>query len=446
METINSYTLIIAGSLIIIISYFFNILSRRTSIPSVLMLISIGIILKIVLEAFGYINLNFFTALELLGVIGLILIVLEASLDLELTREKWPIIRKSFSVAFISLVVSAILIALIFQYTLNTEFSKALLYAIPVSILSSAIIIPSVENLRKDKKEFLIYEGAFSDILGIMFFYYLLRSFEKSSGSSFALYVSISILLTIIISVISSFVLVILFQRLKNQTRLFLLMAALLLLYSLGKMVHLSSLLIIITFGLVLHNRQLFFTGVLKERMNNDDADKVYTDFKLITFESSFAVRSFFFVVFGLSITLSSLVSLKVIGISASVLGVLFLFRIAIVKLFIGNDIFPQIFIAPRGLITVLLFYSIPSKHLIPQFKPGILLFIILGSCILMTWALIMSKRKDSIRKKMKLATDNVKENKKESKKDEIKITMLSSPVNGKESSSDFIPNNKENQ
>ena len=37
---------------------------------------------------------------------------------------------------------------------------------------------------------------------------------------------------------------------LKGQNRLFLLLAALLLLYSLGKMVHISSLLIIITFGI----------------------------------------------------------------------------------------------------------------------------------------------------------------------------------------------------
>ena len=54
----------------------------------------------------------------------------------------------------------------------------------------------------------------------------------------------------------------------------------------------------------------------------------------------------------------------------------------------------PQLFIAPRGLITVLLFYAIPAEAQIATFEPGILLFVIIGTSLIMTWAMIKDKKK----------------------------------------------------
>ena len=59
-----------------------------------------------------------------------------------------------------------------------------------------------------------------------------------------------------------------------------------------------------------------------------------------------------------------------------------------------GKDILPQLFIAPRGLITVLLFYAIPIEANVPNFDPGILFFIIICTSIIMTLALIFDKRR----------------------------------------------------
>lgn len=52
----------------------------------------------------------------------------------------------------------------------------------------------------------------------------------------------------------------------------------------------------------------------------------------------------------------------------------------------------PQVFIAPRGLISVLLYFAIPDDFLINDFETGLLLFIILGTSILMAWALVHYK------------------------------------------------------
>ena len=95
MEVINPYIAIIGISLIIILSYFFNIISQKTNVPSVLMLIVLGILMK---QGMNFIGISagkqLFSLLELLGIVGLIMIVLEAALDLHLTKEKWPIIWK----------------------------------------------------------------------------------------------------------------------------------------------------------------------------------------------------------------------------------------------------------------------------------------------------------------------------------------------------------------
>ena len=60
-----------------------------------------------------------------------------------------------------------------------------------------------------------------------------------------------------------------------------------------------------------------------------------------------------------------------------------------------GKDIFPTVYIAPRGLITVLLFFAIPKELQVEQFQSGILLFIIIATSIVMTWAMLRANKKD---------------------------------------------------
>ncbi len=139
----------------------------------------------------------------------------------------------------------------------------AWLYATPLSILSSAIIIPSVSGLRNDKKEFHIYESTFSDILGIMLFYFLTGQLDAAEGTSGIVGFGGNVILTIILSVVASYLIVLIFQNIKSHTKLFLLIAVLLLLYSVGKKAHLSSLIIILVFGLMIANMNLFFQGRL---------------------------------------------------------------------------------------------------------------------------------------------------------------------------------------
>jgi len=395
MEVINPYIAIIGISLIIILSYFFNIISQKTNVPSVLMLIVLGILMK---QGMNFIGISagkqLFSLLELLGIVGLIMIVLEAALDLHLTKEKWPIIWKSFSVALISLILSTAAIAYIINYFIIEDFFTCIIYAGPLSIMSSAIIIPSVGGLGEEKKEFMVYEGTFSDILGIMVFYFLIGNAGADNAKLVVWDVVSNISVTIILSIIISYGLVLIFQKMNSQVKLFLLIAVLLILYSVGKLFHLSSLLIILIFGLVLNNNRLFFKGFLKKWLQPKKVKNILHDFHLVTMETAFVVRTFFFVLFGITITLASLLNLEVALISLAILTSLYVVRIVVVKLFVQKDINPQIWLAPRGLITILLFFAIPAEYQTEAFDSGILLYTIIISCVIMAVSLVATGKK----------------------------------------------------
>ena len=61
-------------------------------------------------------------------------------------------------------------------------------------------------------------------------------------------------------------------------------------------------------------------------------------------------------------------------------------------KVFLKTDVFPEIFLAPRGLITILLFFSIPTAYKIVGLSEGILFFVILGTSLIMMLAIMASK------------------------------------------------------
>lgn len=397
----DTYSLIIGSSVVIILSFFFGEISKRTNIPSVLMLIFLGIGLQYIFPFMTGIELG--GTLKTLGTIGLIMIVLEAALELELKPEKYLPIAKSFGIALVGLLASTWVAAEILMYFIDGMSStSAWLYATPLSILSSAIIIPSVTELRGDKKEFHIYESTFSDILGIMMFFFLAGQLGHESdiagggehhGAGFGTFLGMTGL-TVFGSLLISYVVLVIFQGIKSHTKLFLLIAVLMLFYAIGKTYHLSSLIMILVFGLMIANMKLFFKGPMKRFLNLRKAHDIYEGLHVITMETAFVIRTLFFVVFGLTIAITSVLSLEVALVSLVILFSIYLIRFILLRLMIGKDIMPQLFVAPRGLITVLLFNDIPGVALVDGFDAGILLFVIFGTSLVMTGAMIWDKQR----------------------------------------------------
>ncbi|MDH3650421.1 MAG: cation:proton antiporter [Saprospiraceae bacterium] len=397
LDLSDPYVMIISASLVIVLSYLYNRVANKTNIPSVLLLIVTGILCKLGLERMGATDYDWMPSLEILGIIGLIMIVLEAALDLELTREKLPMIGKGLLVSLFSLIASSMLIAVLIQFFIPMNYMTALLYATPLSILSSAIIIPSVTGLILPKREFMVYDGAFSDILGIMMFYFIISMLE-SGGAAATLQFGGSLLITIVVSVLASYGLVYVFKDMKGHIRLFLLIAILLILYSAGKLFHLSPLLIILIFGMSLSNHKVAFKIFRNyfSKEKEDPIEKIVKEFHLITMETAFVVRTFFFVVFGMTIDLSALIDLNVFTISALIIVILYLVRLVFLRGIVGREILPELWIAPRGLITILLFFAIPQDYVVASFSSGILLYVIIVTSLVMTFALILDKKRTS--------------------------------------------------
>jgi Kef-type K+ transport system membrane component KefB len=394
---IDAYSVLIVLSVLVVLSYVFNFLAAALKIPSVLLLIASGIGLKYAADHFNLILPLESILLEILGVTGLIFIVLEASLDLKLERRKLPLIMRAFLSAFVLLGFTAGFIALLFSYYYDVSFKLGLVHAIPLSVISSAIAIPSVQTMSEDKREFVIYESTFSDILGIIAFNYFIT--EHTEGLSSILNFGWDFILVIIISIISTVALVFLLNHAKGHVRFFLTFAIIILIYSFSKYLHLPSLILVLCFGMVLNNFRLFNHPIIQRLVSFDRLAEVSKELKMMTNETAFIIRTFFFLLFGYSIDLQLLRSQQVLWMGGAIIVITILGRFIFLRYLLKIKSTPLMLIAPRGLITVLLFYSIPEHLRMEKLSEGILFIVIVLTGLIMTLGLLLNRQapKDNI-------------------------------------------------
>ena len=103
-----------------------------------------------------------------------------------------------------SVIGGTLLISWIINYYMQNGFLVSMIYAIPLSIVSGAIVIPSVVNFREERREFMIYEATFSDILGILFFYFTIESIHFENAGILVASVFLNIIVTVVASVVLS--------------------------------------------------------------------------------------------------------------------------------------------------------------------------------------------------------------------------------------------------
>lgn len=391
MDELNPYFILLLLSGMVIASYMFNLIAVFLKIPSVILLLSTGIFFQFLFGDEFSATRETNLLLELLGIIGLILIVLEGALDLKLSKEKIPVISRSLLSSGGVLIVTSSVIAAILNYFLQMSAEEAIIYSVPLGVVSSAIAIPSVAELPNAKREFIIYESTFSDILGIMLFNYLVAGNPLSAGSAGHFFMGL--FLIILISSVSSLLLLFMLNYTTAHVKFFLIFSILITIYSVSKFFHLPSLLLILVFGLMINNTEIVIKGKLKKYLNPEKLKDVLKELKLITAESAFIIRTFFFILFGFTINLQSLLNYDVILIGSLIIATILIIRFILLKFISGDNIFPEMLIAPRGLITIVLFYSIPDELRSDRFNDGILFYVIIVSAVIMMLGLMLSKR-----------------------------------------------------
>ncbi|MFM2018653.1 MAG: hypothetical protein RL007_2309, partial [Bacteroidota bacterium] len=345
----NTGFLLIGICTLVILSFIYMIIAQKLRLPAVLLLIGTGVILRSLSAAYEIPIYNVRVPLELLGVIGLVLIVLEGSMDLELRKEKLPLIRRSLWAALLILGTTAGGLTAILHYANNLSWHSAIVYSVPLGIISSAIAIPSVSGLRSEKREFIIYESTFSDILGIMLFNYVISDTLFSIEAAGEFFLGLGGVVTI--AIIATTLLMFLLNGIKTHTRFVLLLAYILLVYSATKLLHWPALLMILIMGVVLNNITRIFPDKISKWIHPQKLNTLTRDMKNVTAEAAFLVRTFFFIVFGYSITITDILHHEVV-VTGTLITICIIFsRLIFLRFISRTHLFPEFLIAPRGLI-----------------------------------------------------------------------------------------------
>jgi len=400
----NTLSILIVLPLLVVFSYLFDAIARKTKFPSVILLMFTGIIIRTATNLYGFTDFGFLDKLiPVLGTVGLILIVLEGALELDIKKEKLPVILKGFFAAALILILNIIAVSWAFENLLNIEHKTAVIFAIPLAIISSAVAIPSAAGLLNREKEFVVYESTFSDILGIMIFNYAIRQFESnqtliSAESIIAL--GLQIIGVIVVSLIITYLLFQLLQKIEHHVKFFLILALLVLVYAFGKFFHLPALVTIFIFGLFLSNVKALLPGFMQRYLDLNQTEKGLHEFHILTAESTFLVKTFFFLFFGFSISLVEFSSIAPFIYGVLIFGIMLLIRYLyfIVTTFKIKPS-PLVYMSPRGLISILLFLQIKevtfvntSRSIIDE---QVLLVVILASMLMMTLGTMKKTKQD---------------------------------------------------
>ena len=402
----NSLSILFVLPLLIIFSYLFDTFARKTKFPAVILLMITGILIRTACNVYGYTDFDFLENLiPVLGTIGLILIVLEGAVELEINREKLPLILKGFLAALFILIANIWILQWVFGVLFQMEHNEAVLYAIPLSIISSAVAIPSAAGLISKEKEFVTYESTFSDILGIMIFNYAIRQFESDQsliGGTSLVSLGLQILGVIVISLAITYILFRLLQQIHHHVKFFLILALLILVYAFGKLFHLPALVTIFIFGIFLSNVKSLLPQFLLNYLDIEQTEKGFHEFHILTAESTFIVRTFFFLFFGFSIEIIDFDSFSPI-----IYGLLIFMVILVIRCVYLSattlKIKPSalVYMSPRGLISILLFIQLKEVSFLntttSPIDERVLLVVILGSMLVMLLGTLKKPKNDGI-------------------------------------------------
>lgn len=374
---------------VLLIAYAFDLTAAKTRIPSVILLLITGYVARRISESFDIHIPDLNPLVPVFGTVGLILIVLEGALELELDRSKLPLIGKSLVVALLPMLLFAFGLAWALSSFTGINLRTCLINAIPLAVISSAIAIPTTKKLPAAQKEFVIYESSLSDILGVLLFNFV--SMNESYGLGSIGHFGLEMVLIAVISFVATAGLALMMRSINHHIKFAPIILIIILIYAISKEYHLPALLFILLFGIALGNldelKHLRWVRFLQPERLNADVHK----FRELTVEATFIIRALFFLIFGYSIQSSELVNLETLAWSAGIVAAIFGLRalfLALVKL----PIVPLLFIAPRGLITILLFLGIPNSQRMLLVDRSMLIQVIVLSALVMMFGMMTVK------------------------------------------------------
>lgn len=373
--------IIISLCSLLLIAYLFDVTAGKTRIPAVILLLALGLTVQYVLR-WLHISLPDLTeALPVLGTIGLILIVLEGALELEVAPEKVAVVRKATYMAALPMLVIVFAGAALLFAMGQGSFRNLVINMVPLAVISSAVAIPTARALSRAHNEFVVYESSLSDILGVVLFNFVVAN-EVINGWAF-LHFGGQLLVMVLVSFIATIGLAFLLRKIDHHVKFIPIVLLIVLIYALSKVYHLPGLIFILLLGLFLGNVGKLSGISIFSRLDPRALKVQVHKFGELVTELAFLTRASFFLLFGYTINVSELIDTRSLAVALGLVAAIFAIRALFLRL-LRLPVLPLLFIAPRGLITVLLFLSIPAAAVVPDISRGLVIQVVVITALIM--------------------------------------------------------------
>jgi hypothetical protein len=129
------------------------------------------------------------------------------------------------------------------------------------------------------------------------------------------------------------------------------------------------------------------------DRLRVAKFDAEVSKFKEITIEATFIIRALFFILFGFLMEAEEILNTASLPWAASIVASIFLVRWIALKIS-RLPLSPLLYVAPRGLITILLFLAIVPDQVIPMVNKSLIIQTIILSVLVILFGSIKSKKR----------------------------------------------------
>ena len=412
MDSLISYiTIFFITAALIFIGFFGEIFYKKAGVSEYIFLILIGIFLGPVLKIFPYSLIV--QILPYVAQLTLAMIMLEIGLNIKLEdflkEGKSAILRTIFYVS-----ISIIIIFYVFKFVFGWSDYSSFFLATIIGGETTTAVVPYLAKKLEDDRFFInvSLEASLNSVVLIVLFTFGLNSYLASVPFSIVGFNSIitSIISQISIGVFIGFIGAIIWIEFAKRFWLeeFFYIATIgytLALYAFISLANGSPILGVLTFGFVLLNNK-DFAKIFRMQMNEQILDLQVNYVKTFQKEITFFLRTYFFFLLGLVITIDKLFSLLTYEYLAVAVLALLASRFIAVKVSTAVKSYEKAYfvmmaqgLTPAVLSSLALYYALPEAHYIVTLTS--LIIIVTNAITVAGWAKASSslaKNKETIK------------------------------------------------
>jgi NhaP-type Na+/H+ or K+/H+ antiporter len=189
--------------------------------------------------------------------------------------------------------------------------------------------------------------------------------------------------LSIVAAALAAIGLYVLINRIEGHVRFLPLLAGLVLMYAIGKSLHLSPLILVLVCGLLLNNPHLIERTQWLRAAHTPGYDDTLREFKGLVAELTFATKSFFFLLLGYWTDVHHMADPRAWALAVGIVAAIYASRLALLRLLRHPAARVLVWVAPRGLITVLLFITAAETKQLGAFPFGTVMLVVLATASL---------------------------------------------------------------